>query len=117
MRPLLGGGTVGRATVDSQSRSDKKRWQAQQRAAARAAFPLPDERLGRLFDHVARGLAANECDHTLRFTLEALAEIQPSSPVVQWLAEQGGYCDCEVDANARDRWEQNRLCGGEAPAS
>jgi hypothetical protein len=28
--------------------------------------------------------------------------------LLAWLAENGGYCDCEVAGNAADHWEQNR---------
>ncbi len=95
--------------MDAQSRREKKQWQAQQRAAARAAFPFPDEHLARLFEHVTQCLESGECDHTLRFTAAWVAENESSVAVLQWLSDQGGYCDCEVEANARDHWEQNRL--------
>ncbi|HYJ11804.1 MAG TPA: DUF2695 domain-containing protein, partial [Polyangiaceae bacterium] len=67
------------------------------------------ELLEQLFDHVANRLRSDGCDHTLRFMTEWLAESEGSMVVLDWLAEQGGYCDCEVDANARNHWEQNRL--------
>jgi len=56
-----------------------------------------------LFDFVDEGLAKSNCDHTLRHTLSFLkAHNIPSEPVLQWLQNAGGYCDCEVIMNAED---------------
>jgi Protein of unknown function (DUF2695) len=49
------------------------------------------------------------CDHTYRFTNKWISENkQKSSPVFEWLEENGGFCDCEIAANAQDHWEQNK---------
>jgi hypothetical protein len=40
----------------------------------------------------------------------ALALQPKASPFhrIGWLTDNGGYCDCEVEGNAADHWEQNR---------
>lgn len=62
-----------------------------------------------MFEAVDSALARDECDHTLRATIAWLASQQLDGAVVlAWLAEHGGYCDCEVVANAGDHFKQNR---------
>jgi len=49
------------------------------------------------------------CDHTLHFTKQWIAKHgQVESSVLDWLKSHGGFCDCEVLANAADHWEQSR---------
>lgn len=87
----------------------KKAWKAEQKAAARAAFPLPKAELGAMFDFVEDKLASEGCDDTQRFTKAWLDERQVDAEVVvAWLDDTGGFCDCEVAGNSRDHWETNR---------
>lgn len=93
--------------MDDSSRREKKQWQAQQRSAARAAFPLTSASLQNLFDSVEDQLEQEPCDHTLRLTEAWLASNgHTPSAVVRWLRDHGGYCDCEVVTNVGDHWEQ-----------
>jgi hypothetical protein len=95
--------------MNASDRERKKQWKAEERTAARATFPLPDDLMQSLFDSVATSVAEHGCDHTRRFTDEwLLGHSQRRERVIAWLEEHGGYCDCEVDANAADHWEQNR---------
>ena len=95
--------------MDDESRRLKGAWKYQQRETARAAFPLPNHDLAELFDSVEAGLEASGCNHSLRITREWLKEHgHDTDKVVAWLEESGGYCDCEVAANSRDHWEQNK---------
>jgi hypothetical protein len=81
-------------------------WESQQRAAARAKFPLPSEQLGALFDFLLVEFPIQGCDHTLRLTEWWLnAQGLPVEPVVAWLHENGGFCDCEAAGNSREAWE------------
>lgn len=62
-----------------------------------------------LFESVDLKVKGQGCDHTLRFTEAWLsANEQPAEKVLIWLNEHGGFCDCEVLANALNFWEQNR---------
>ena len=95
--------------MDSADRAKKKAWQARERQAAKDAFPLPDASLRSLFAHVGHAVRQEGCDHTLRATDAWIAEHAVArEPVIAWLEENGGYCDCEVAANAEDHWQQNR---------
>lgn len=102
--------------MDEFSRSAKARWKAEQRVLARTAFPLADNELQRLFDHVSERLEDDPCNHTLSVTESWLADHGHSaSGTLDWLREHGGYCDCEVVGNALDHWEQNRGLGVQIP--
>jgi hypothetical protein len=48
-------------------------------------------------------------NHTLRLTRAWLAKykVQPE-PVLEWLEEHGGFCECEVVLNAAFRFEELR---------
>lgn len=77
----------------------------QERAAARAALPLPDDQLQALFDMLDKELSAGGCDHTRRLTQRFLEQRGlPTEAVMSWLDNNGGFCDCEVLANVEERW-------------
>ena len=102
-------------------RAEKKRrvheWARDQRAAARAELPLADHHLKALFDYVNEHVEIEGCDHSRRFTEGWLAtNAITAKPVLGWLAENGGYCDCEVIANAEEAWESVRAPSGESDA-
>lgn len=91
-------------------RAERKRriaaWRLSERAAARARLPGPEVQLRALFDDVNQHLQHGTCDHTLRFARAWLtANDIPAQPVVAWLQENGGHCDCEVIANAEQAFE------------
>lgn len=95
--------------MDAADRERKKAWKARERQEAKKAFPLPDDLLESLFAFVGDALERNGCDHTLRATdVWAANHAVAREPLVRWLRENGGYCDCEVVANAEDHWQQNR---------
>lgn len=87
----------------------KRAWKDEQRNSARAEFPLPSEALEQLFTAVDSALEQSGCDHTLRLTDQWLAaNVSDCEPTIAWLKIHGGFCDCEVIANACEHWEQNR---------
>lgn len=93
--------------MDDSARREKKQLQTQQRASARAAFPLANANLEVMFDAVDDRLSLEPCDDTLRLTESWLASNGHAvAAVVDWLHDNGGYCNCEVVANVRDHWEQ-----------
>ena len=92
-----------------QRRQKLRQLRDEQRAAEREATPLPDNQLRALFDVLDEKLAANSCDHSLRFTRAFLSERGvESDEVLSWLAGHGGGCDCEVLANVEERWLEAR---------
>ena len=95
--------------MDEKARELKKRWKATEKNAARAGFPLSDDKLEAMFDSVELAVEAAGCDHSLKATTTWLKTSGlESEAVISWLQDNGGFCDCEVVANAREHWEQNR---------
>ena len=95
--------------VDRKNKQSRKealdRWKADQLASARAKLPLAGEHLQSMFDMLDEALSQRGCDHTLRLTTEWLVlNNLPIEPVVNWLHENGGYCDCEALANSEQAW-------------
>ena len=78
-----------------------------ERIDAGAKLPLAEPVMKQLFDRVDAKLRGEGCDHTLRHSVSFLRERGlPENEVIAWLEEEGGYCDCEVIANAEDRWRE-----------
>ena len=73
---------------------------------AGAKLPLPTPEMKQLFDWVGTKLQDEGCDHTLRHSLSFLGGRGVEFGVIAWLEEAGGYCDCEVIANAEERWRE-----------
>jgi hypothetical protein len=91
---------------DKRSRKEAlDRWKAEQRAAARSKLPLANEQMQAMFDVLDVELPRQGCDHTLRMTKAWLvSNALPVEPVIAWLHESGGYCDCEALANSEEAW-------------
>jgi len=86
--------------MDDQARRLKAQWQRDQKLLGRQRFPLPVNELVRLLENVADRVSERGCDHSLRITREWLEENHAEvEPVLEWLNDHGGYCDCEVAAN------------------
>lgn len=61
--------------------------------------------LGDLFDFLDVHLTEAGCDHTLDGTRGFLEKRGLSAgKIIPWLADNNGYCDCEVLANVEDPW-------------
>lgn len=96
--------------MDSQERkARKKAWRSEQRAEARAKFPLPQEALRGLFDWLDVELGRRECDRSLRLVRAwaALNDMEPGR-LTEWLNENGGFCDCEALGNVEQAFEEAR---------
>ena len=96
--------------MDQRQKELRKLWKMRERAAARNAFPLPDEELEALFAHVEAQVESDGCDKSRRFTDAWLAARgHPREAVLAWLDEHSGFCDCEVAANAGGHFRDNRI--------
>ncbi|HEX8337296.1 MAG TPA: DUF2695 domain-containing protein [Pyrinomonadaceae bacterium] len=74
-------------------------------AEAEAALPVAAGELRELLMWLDGKLSAEGCDDTNRHTAGfAEARGWPRAQLVEWLAAQGGYCDCEVLANVGEKW-------------
>ena len=83
-----------------------------ERTDVTAKLPASKSGLKELFDWVDAKTEEEGCDHTLRHTVSFLRHRNlPEAEVVAWLREEGGYCDCEVAANAGDKFRE--MFGGE----
>ena len=60
-----------------------------------------------LFDFLDEELSENECKENTSLTEVFLAhnDIENVKEVLQWLADRGGYCDCEILANVEGYFE------------
>ncbi len=68
-------------------------------------MPLSRADLRDLFDFLDERLTTSACDHTLAHTRAFLVQRSlPEDAVLPWLAEYGGYCDCEVLMNVESEW-------------
>ena len=95
--------------MDRESRDLKRSWKQAERLVAKQGFPLADAELGMLFASVAAALRSRPCDHTRTVTEDWLRRRNhPLGPVLEWLDGHGGFCDCEVVANAREHFTANR---------
>ena len=75
--------------------------------AKRDQFPIAATELRGLFDFLDKELPMNECNHTLRFTHEFIARRSlPEMRILNWLEQNGGYCDCEALNNAEQIVEE-----------
>lgn len=87
----------------------KKAWVMEQKARARADFPLSDADLLALFEYIESEIGRCGCADDRRLTRAWLEDRHLDVVLVlAWLDTAGGFCDCEVASNARDHWETNR---------
>jgi hypothetical protein len=95
--------------MNQANRELKNAWKSEQRTLARSAFPLTNDLLASLFQFVEMSVDTNGCDHSRKFTEEWLTSnhVAPK-PVLDWLASNGGFCDCEAVINVMQHWEENR---------
>lgn len=78
----------------------KRRYADEQRREQRAWMVLGEDELNDLLDYVDARVAADGCDHTLRFTRRWAAERErDGDELAHSLGRFGGFCDCEVVLN------------------
>lgn len=82
-------------------------WRKQTDEAFENSLPMSREQFRELFDYLDEALGETECDDTQRLTREYLQQkgISNSDQVLSWLADNGGYCDCEILNNVEDYFE------------
>ena len=84
-----------------------QQWQSAERAELVASMPLLPEQLNSLLDYLDANLKS--CDHTTKLTDIFLhVEKLDKHRVLPWLADHGGYCDCEILYNLEDLAESFR---------
>jgi hypothetical protein len=68
------------------------------------SLPMADILFADLFDFLDGQLSETECDHEMTHTKAWLEANCPENAdaVLAWLADHGGYCDCEVLMNVEE---------------
>lgn len=67
------------------------------------SLPFSEEIFEELFDYLDETLGDYGCDDTLKYTEKFITVNDlPLEESIEWLKENGGYCDCEVLANIED---------------
>ena len=67
-------------------------------------LPMEKEKFKQLFDYLDQILSKNGCDDTNKISKDFLIKIGQNNieNVLEWLANKGGYCDCEILANVEE---------------
>lgn len=70
-------------------------------------LPVDEIIFPELFDFLDSQLGKNGCNHTTRLTKTFLDKkgVSNAAQVIDWLADNGGFCDCEVLANVEDLFD------------
>lgn len=72
-----------------------------------SSLPMNRDSFEKLFDFLDLQLNEKGCDDTNNLTKTFLLQsnIENADDVLEWLADHGGYCDCEILANVEDQFE------------
>lgn len=97
-----------------------KSWKAAEKARQQALFPLEDEILERFFEQMELAVARFGCRHDAQIAQDIIDSMQlqdQANALLDWCADHGGHCDCEIAGNAPQDWLENRAVtlGREAP--
>ncbi len=96
-----------------------KAWKRGEEEKARAAFPLTESLLTAFFENLQMRFEHDGCWHDTRHAQVAiddlgLTDVQ-ANRLLDWCNDKGGFCDCEIAANTRAHWLQNRLADKPVP--
>lgn len=71
------------------------------------SLPMDKEVFANLFDSLDTQLKEHGCDDTNKLTTKFLEDnkIVNIETVLNWLADNGSYCDCEILANIEEQFE------------
>ena len=96
-------------------KAEKKRLQREHREKQKQAFndslPMSKKLFNQLFDFLDKHIVEDGgCNHDLQLTSDFLnnnnVEIEP---VLSFLREHGGYCDCEVLGNVEEKFRDDAI--------
>ncbi len=76
-------------------------------AEFRKGLPIDEKIFPRLFNFLDVELGENGCDHTTVLTKKFLDSngVKNTTVVINWLADIGGFCDCEILVNVEDQFQ------------
>ena len=98
---------IGVAEMDKNERKKILReLKEKKKAEFEKSVPISRDLFEELFDFLDRQIEKNGCNHSVEITTSFLNERNIlSEPVLNWLEEHGGYCDCEVLMNVENTFE------------
>ena len=70
---------------------------------------LPDEQetISELLNYLEDHLYDEECNHSLRYSMQYMMEKNLNFPkLTGWLNDNGGYCDCKVMEQIAPEWRK-----------
>ena len=72
-----------------------------------ASLPMTRDNFKKLFDYLDTELNEKGCDDTNSLARISLVQLdaENADKVLEWLATNGGYCDCEILANVEEKFE------------
>jgi hypothetical protein len=78
-----------------------------QRVEFEESLPMGRANFKNLFDYLDIELEENGCDDTTRLTMTFLERVKSTNSVaiLNWLADNGIYCNCEILANVEEKFE------------
>jgi hypothetical protein len=84
-----------------------KEFREKQREEFEQNLPIDRKVFKKLFDYLDNQFEENDCDDTNKMTVEFLKKqkVENIEVVLNWLIENGGYCDCEILANVEEKFE------------
>lgn len=73
----------------------------------KSGLPIDENTFPELFDYLDSQLGKKGCDHTTILTRTFLDKkrVSNTDKVIKWLADNGGFCDCEILANVEDLFD------------
>jgi hypothetical protein len=73
----------------------------------KSGLPIDENTFPELFDYLDSQLSKKGCDHTTILTRTFLDKkgVSNTAQIMKWLADNGGFCDCEVLANVEDLFD------------
>lgn len=79
-----------------------------QRQAFESSLPMARELFLDLFDYLNEQSETTVCNHDFSLTEQFLRDKQVNNveEVLEFLRENGGYCDCEVIFNVEEKFEE-----------
>lgn len=81
-----------------------RKYAQEQKNAFVNSLPFSKDLFGLLFDYLDEMLDKDGCDNTLKYTMKFLNDNKlPVDTSLEWMKDNGGYCDCEVLANIADK--------------
>lgn len=91
--------------MDKSKRKElQKKYAEEQKKDLIANIPFSPSLFESLFNYLDEVLEEHGCDDTLKYTERFLEDNElPMEKSLNWLRDNGGFCDCEVLANIEDK--------------